>query len=86
MLKGGVTNAAGEPLVGKTKMTPVTVTAQCDYSTFQLVNDIFNDTISQLETINIVATSSQLTPSLRYFSSRYVLNCAGILRCSFRNQ
>jgi hypothetical protein len=63
--KGGVSNSANEPFIATTELNKVTSQSNCDYNTYQLVNEIFSETIAQLESLHLVGSNSLLTPSLR---------------------
>ena len=63
---GGVTNVNGEPLLDSVSPKEVEQSTNCDYTTFQLVESIFTDTVVQLEAPVVVGTFTALAPSLRY--------------------
>jgi hypothetical protein len=62
---GGVTNVDGEPLLDSIAFTVAPAQAACDYKTFQLVDEIFTQTVQQLEAPKQVGVPGTLSPSLR---------------------
>ena len=61
---GGITNSNFEPLLGSHSLKLKADDATCDYNTFQIVNRIFNETVTALKSNTGVYVTDALDPAL----------------------